>query len=70
MRISNDWGNLGRHVAWRHQPERTGIIVSDFGPFVCVAEAEDGEQTHMHLEELVGVGSPSYVKALAKWRAG
>lgn len=60
----NAWGNLGRQVAWRDEPHRSGIIVSDYGMLVDVAEAEDGQPTFVAIRDLVGIGSEAHQKAL------
>ena len=61
------WGNLGMRVAHRHEPHRTGIIVSDLGnDGEWVAEAEHLPPTWHPRGSWVGIGSPVHLKRLAE----
>jgi hypothetical protein len=62
----NDFGNLGMTAAWRHDPLRTGIIVSDCGyeDTWLVAEAEDGAPTPVRRGDICAIGSPVHIEAL------
>lgn len=66
MMADNKWGNLGRQVAWRTEPNRTGIIVNDYGMLVDVAESEDGQPTFTAIRDLVGIGSNAHLQALGR----